>query len=374
MPKNLLMLTMVIAQTGWAGMSVRPLRSAVGAYQAGKKNLITDVPGVKVGHATIHKTIDKSVARTGVTVVLPSTDDLWTKPMPAAVYTFNGVGEAAGFAIIRESGVLQTPVALTNTLSVGDVQKALAKWVVKRHPETESPVPVVMECDDSSLNDIHGFHVSIADVNQAIETASDKFQEGSVGAGTGMISYDFKSGIGSASRQVSDPGSKKQYTLGVLVNSNIGTGTRNVFRFFGVPVGLKIQDLMPTERPWDKRGTGSTAMVVATDAPLDSRQLERLAKRAFSGVLRTGTPGYNGSGDFVVAFSTANRSSINAKKSAYSTLCDPCLNDFFEAVADATEEAVLSSMLASQDTTGRNGNQAYALPASRLTPLLKLAE
>lgn len=365
--KRLAILTLtLLASLCYSDQKLRQSRLQVGTYPVGKTNSLGDVAGVRVGHATVNRAIGKSVARTGVTVILPAEGDLWEKPVPAAVYTFNGIGEATGFAAVKESGWLQTPIALTNTLSVGDVQKALAKWVLKKHPETESPIPVVMECDDSSLNDIHGFHVGDAEVNQAIETAASKFAEGSVGAGTGMISYDFKSGIGSSSRVITDKAAQKSYTVAVLVNANLGTGTRQVFRFLGQPVSARIPDLLPTERSWDKRGAGSIVMVVATDAPMDSRQLERLAKRAFNGVVRTGTPGYNGSGDFVIAFTKANRASTKASKISYSVLCDSCLNDAFEAVADAAEEAVLVSLLNSPEMTGRSGNHVHALPLPRL--------
>jgi len=355
-------LFLVSAMPSHAGLQLSGKGLKIGNYPTGKLNNISDVVGIKVGHSTVNKGNGKNAIRTGVTILLPA-DDLWTRPVPAGVYTFNGVGEAAGFSIVKETGVLQTPIAMTNTLSVGDVQKALAQGILAQHPEAESPVPLVMECDDSSLNNIHGFHVGKDNVQSAIREASANFAEGSVGAGTGMISFDFKSGIGSSSRIVT--AEKKKYTIGILVNANIGTGTRHVFRFMGTSVGPMIKDLLPKEKAWSERGTGSIVIAVATDAPLDSRQLERLGKRAMSGVFRLGTPGYSGSGDYVIAFSTAYRIAQTGKSST-PRLCESCLNDFFEAVADGTEEAVLASLVNNQDMKGRDDNLVYALPFQRL--------
>lgn len=359
-----LLISILSASPTLAGNQLRSKGFKIGSHQTGEFNNIADVQSVTVGHATLIQgegklKPGKGPVRTGVTVVVPK--DVWKRPLSAGVFTFNGVGEAMGFANVSEMGVLQTPVALTNTLSVSDVQKALAGAFLKKNPTVESIMPVVMECDDSSLNDIQGYHVQEKHVVQALANTSRKFDEGSVGAGTGMISFDFKSGIGSSSRVVEI--ANKPYTIGVLVNSNIGTGTRSVFRLLGVEVAKHVTDLLPIEKPWSTRGSGSIVTVIATDAPLDSRQLGRLAKRSHAGVFRLGTPGYNGSGDFTIAFSTVSSPLPRFEESE--------LNSAFEAVADATEEAVINSMLSSQEMIGRDGNRIYALPFKTLKSLIR---
>jgi D-aminopeptidase len=349
-----------------------------GPFATGPRNQLTDVAGVRVGQVTLIQgkgplKVGTGPVRTGVTVILPGSEDPWDSAPLAGTYVFNGNGEAMGFFGLSELRFLQTPIALTNTLSVDEAHKGLVRWTLERHPEIDSLMPVVLECDDSSLNDIHGEHVKADDVKAALRTASESFEEGAVGAGTGMISFDFKSGIGSASRIVPAPisrRSRKKFTVGVLVNANIGTQTRNVFRIEGLRIGPLIPDLMPIEHPMTPRGAGSIVTVIATDAPLDTVQLNRLARRAITGIARLGTPGYNGSGDFVIAFSTANRFSPGTPLLTIHSLSDDAINDFFDAVADATEEAVLNSMLSAKTMDGRDGNIAYQLPGDRLRKLL----
>lgn len=340
-------------------------------YPPGKHNLISDVPGVSVGHITLISgngplKVGQGPVRTGVTVVIPSKEDIWNQKLLAGAHILNGNGEATGLMWLQESGVLETPIGLTNTLSVADVQKALVKFTIKKHPEVPSLMPVVLECDDSSLSDIHGFHVKTEHVDQAIQKADSLFEEGSVGAGTGMISFNFKSGIGSASRVVAIEG--KSFRLGLLVNSNIGTGTRQIFSLGGINIGKKITDLMPIEKDWKpQKGAGSAVFIIATDAPLLPLQLRRLSERAFLGLGRLGTVGYNGSGEIAIAFSTANKMPEESSSPSIrlQALTNSNLNNLFEAVVEAAEEAVLNSLVASHTMTGRDGNKVYRFPTER---------
>lgn len=361
----------------FAGTQARDAGLPVGTlYQPGKYNLITDVPGVRVGHTTLVEgegklTVGKGPVRTGITVVIPSSNDIWLNKFAAGASILNGNGEASGLMWLSESGVLETPIAITNTLSVPDVQKALAQWMTRKHPKVASLMPVVFECDDSSLNDIQGYHVLPAHVEAAIGRASQQFEEGSVGAGTGMASFDFKSGIGSASRTI--PVSGKSYQLGVLVNSNIGTGTRQIFSLGGVAIGKAIQDLMPIEKEWRSKGAGSVVIVVATDAPLLPLQLRRLSSRAFLGISRLGAVGYNGSGEVSLAFSTANIIPESTEKPWISlrALSNSGLNNLFEGVVEATEEAILNSLVAAKSMAGRDGNRIYSFPTDRWKQIKK---
>jgi len=277
---------------------------------------------------------------------------------------------------LDESGLLESPIALTNTLNVASVQLGLLDWNRKHHPETDAWMPVVLECDDSSLNDILGRHVQSEHVAQAIAAASENFEEGSVGAGTGMISFDFKSGIGSSSRIVTIEleGKTKTFTIGVLINSNIGSDTRNIFRILGINIAKEIPDFPAIDMSRLEKGAGSAAIVVATDAPLDSRQLTRLAHRTFLGLARLGTVGYNGSGEVALAFSTATffKDAAEPKIATVPTLLsNSTMNNLFEAVVEATEEATLNSLLAAKTVQGRDENIAHQIPVDRVKALLK---
>ncbi|HBA59988.1 MAG TPA: aminopeptidase [Elusimicrobia bacterium] len=348
----------------------RGLGVIIGRYPSGRYNAITDVKGVKVGHVTIKSGSGRlrpgrGPVRTGVTAIIPAPGDLWKSKLPAGSFVLNGNGEAMGLMWLAESGVLETPLAFTNTLSVGVVQKALVDMMLEKHPKIgvsdDTLTPVVLECDDSTLNDIRGQHVKAAHVRAAMKAAaSGPVAEGAVGAGTGMTTYEFKGGIGTASRRT--PGG---FTVGVLLNSN--HGKRHLLRVNGAAVGAKIKDLLPKERK-----DGSITVVVATDAPLDARQLSRLARRAMLGVCRTGAIAANGSGDVCVAFSTANRIPHYPKKPVFkmTLLSDFHIDPVFEAAADAAEEAVINSMLAAETVVGRDGNTVYALPHDRLKALL----
>ncbi|MBI5244247.1 MAG: P1 family peptidase [Elusimicrobia bacterium] len=352
----------------------RNLGILIGRFPPGPYDAITDVKGVKVGHLTLSSgegalIPGKGPVRTGVTVVVPADGDLWNSKVFAGSFVLNGNGEAAGLMWIQESGILETPIALTNTLSVGAAQQGLVEAALRAHPaigiSDDTLTPVVIECDDGSLNDIRGRHVKPEHVLEALDAASSgPVAEGAVGAGTGMSSYDFKGGIGTASRVL--PKESGGYTVGILLNAN--HGGRASLRVKGAPVGAEIQDLMPVSHQ-----DGSIIAVVATDAPLDSRQLSRLAKRAMLGVFRTGAVAYHGSGDLALAFSTANRVPHHPKERMLrlEVLSDFHLDDLFEAASDAAEEAVFNALLAAKTTVGRDGNTAYALPHDRLKSILR---
>ncbi|HNM61668.1 MAG TPA: P1 family peptidase, partial [Nitrospira sp.] len=304
----------------------RALGLTLGQLEPGPLNAITDVPGVKVGQVTLRRgegplQPGQGPVRTGVTVVVPR-EDVWHKKVPAGAFVLNGTGEMTGLAWVAESGFLEYPIALTNTLNVPRVANGVISWMLRRYPgigiTDDTLTPVVAECDDGRLNDIQGRHVSEADVMQALDdAASGPVSEGTVGAGTGMISYGFKGGIGTASRRL--PAAAGGFTVGVLVNAN--HGRRPELMMGGVPVGQRY-DAAPTqsgallesnpERLHASRegssgnAEGSIIIIVATDAPLDSRQLTRLGKRAALGLARTGSTARHGSGDFMLAFSTGN--------------------------------------------------------------------
>ncbi len=381
MNKSLVLLVYLVCGQTLAGFQAPSLGLKFGDYDSGRLNLITDVKGVLVGQVTLNSgagklSIGRGPVRTGVTVVLPGSTDPWTKKVMAGSAVLNGNGEALGKLWLDESGLLESPIALTNTLSVAAVQSGLLKWNLQKHPSVDAWMPVVLECDDSSLNDINGQHVKPEHVRQAIERASESFEEGSVGAGTGMISFDFKSGIGSASRivPITLDGKEKKFTLGVLINMNIGTDTRNVFRINGIKIAKEIPDLLPVEHQRQVKGAGSAVIIVATDAPLDSRQLSRLALRTFIGIGRLGTVGYNGSGEVAIAFSTATLFKEADKQKIFDAptlLSNSSMNNLFEAVVEATEEAALNSLLAAKTVEGRDGNIAYQLPPQRVKGLLR---
>src|SRR6478609_521154 len=305
-------LSIVAAEPKQERHRLRDLGIVVGQYPPGPFNAITDVAGVKVGHTTLISgdgplKPGQGPIRTGVTVVIPR-DDVWHKKVPAGSFILNGTGEMTGLAWVAESGFLEYPVSLTNTLNVPRVANGVMNWMIKQYPgigiTDDTLTPVVAECDDGRLNDIQGRHVSELDVVKALDGASSgPVKEGTVGAGTGMISYGFKGGIGSASRKLLDR--EGGYTVGVLVNAN--HGRKPELMISGIPVG-RLYDASPAATTPTEPGQseGSIIIIVATDAPLDARQLNRLAKRAALGLARTGSTARHGSGDFILAFSTAN--------------------------------------------------------------------
>ncbi len=348
---------------------LRDLGITIGRYAPGPLNAITDVVGVLVGHATIVRGDGALVpghgpVRTGVTAVLPHGGDLWNQKVPAAAFVMNGNGEVTGLHWVNESGALEVPILLTNTMNVGRVSDAAVAWMIRKYPDLgigdDVVLPVVGECDDSFLNDAQARAVGEAEVFSALDTAhSGPVAEGAVGAGTGMMAFEFKGGIGTASRVLS----KEQggFTVGALVNANFGT--REDLRVAGIPVGEKIRDLMPKDM-----NDGSIVIVVATDAPIDSRQCMRLARRAIVGLAYTGATVRHTSGDFAVVFSTASRIPHYPKELLYSVtlLSDGHITPLFEATEEAVQEAILNAICMARTTVGRDGNTAYAIPLDRL--------
>jgi L-aminopeptidase/D-esterase-like protein len=331
----------------------------------GPLNAITDVAGVEVGHTTLVRGEGKLVVghgpvRTGVTAILPRGKSS-LDPVFAAWYPLNGNGELTGAAWIEESGLLEGPVTITNTHSVGVVRDAVVRYLVERDPTVTWALPVVTETYDGFLNDINGFHVRPEHAFAALAgAASGPLAEGNVGGGTGMRAFGFKAGIGTASR------ADGEYAVGVLVQANYGK--REHLLVAGVPVGREITDLLPTE---GDRGDGSAVVVVATDAPLLPHQLRRLAKRAALGLARTGSIAENTSGDFVLAFSTANRGVGERRKVDVAMLPNDQLTPLFAATAQATEEAVVNALVTAETMTGRDGRTVFALPHDRLRQALR---
>jgi D-aminopeptidase len=352
---------------------LRDLGIVVGRYEPGPLNAITDVTGVKVGHVTLRKGEGKLIpgqgpVRTGVTVVVPR-DDVWHKKVPAGAFVLNGTGEMTGLAWVAESGFLEYPIALTNTLNVPRVANGVMTWMINQYPgigiTDDTLTPVVAECDDSRLNDSQGRHVSEEHVVTALDTASSgPVMEGSVGAGTGMVSYGFKGGIGTSSRRLS--GQEGGFTVGVLVNANHGRREELVVN--GIPVGKRYDP----ESHAAVSAEGSIIVVIATDAPLDARQLGRLAKRAALGLARTGSTARHGSGDFMLAFSTGNTIPHYPKDKTFTMahMADTHLNPLFTATVEATEEAILNALTMATTTVGRDDHRVESISLSKLTALL----
>ena len=339
----------------------RDIGIQIGTIPTGTHNAITDVAGVKVGHVTLN---EGDSIRTGVTAILPS-DDIWTARLFGAAHVIHGNGEATGIARINQAGWIESPILLTNTLSIGAVHDGVVRYIVKRYPDNNIVLPIVAECYDGGLNDISGLHVTAQHAIEAIENATDgPVTEGSVGGGTGMRCYGFKAGIGTASRVL--PEERGGWTVGVLVNSN--GGRRSQLRIDGIPVGREIIESTP------KPGRdGSFIIVIATDAPLTHRQLRQLAIRATHGLARTGTPSTDGSGEFVIAFSTANIFPSRTETGTFQIqmLVNGQLNSLFQAVIEATEEAIVNSMTMATTTTGRNGRTMYAISLAELQRVIK---
>lgn len=337
------------------------------AGSPGPFNAITDVAGVEVGYDTLISgdgplMVGKGPVRTGVTAILPRGKLGAHVPCAAGSFSFNGNGEMSGLAWIEEAGELQTPITITNTHSCGVTRDATIKWMVERKVGTGQDwgLPVAAETYDGELNDINGFHVRDFHVFQALDgAAGGAFELGSVGGGTGMITYDFKAGNGSASRVVEIDGEK--FIVGVFVQSNFGA--RADLMVLGVPVGSHIlhDQLRGKEQ-------GSIIVIVATDAPLQAHQLKRLARRVPLGMARTGTTGNNSSGDIFLAFSIANAAAFASKRSRRSAdyLANGSLDKLFRSVVEATEESVLDSMIANETMIGRDGNCSIALPHDKL--------
>jgi D-aminopeptidase len=345
----------------------------------GRLNAITDVAGIEVGYTTLISgqgklEVGKGPVRTGVTAIIPRGHDSLNDPVYAGVFSLNGNGEMTGTAWVEESGFLEGPVVITNTHSVGVARDAVIAWRIK-HGAADTTgywwsLPVVAETWDGWLNDINGFHIKPEHVFHALDTArAGAIQEGSVGAGTGMICYEFKGGNGTASRKVDMKQDKnapaRAFTVGVFVQANCGR--RSQLTIAGVPVGREI----PGEVY--KNDAGSIIIIVATDAPLLPHQLKRLARRAALGLARTGSTSGNGSGDLFIVFSTANPNVANSDELTHSveTIPNDRLDPIFDAVTQATEEAIVNALVANQSMTGRDDHHVDALPHERLRELLK---
>ena len=341
----------------------RELGIRAGVLEPGPLNAITDVAGVRVGQITI---VEGEDVRTGVTAIVPHSGNMFREKVAAAVYVSNAFGKLVGATQVEELGQLETPILLTNTLSVWDAAAALTEWMLAQpgNETVHSINPVVGETNDGWLNDIRGRHVKPEHVRGALASArGGPVEEGSVGAGTGTMAFGWKGGIGTSSRRL--PQNDGGYTVGVLVQTNFG----GLLTIAGVPVWREL--LPPQPHPG---GGGSCMIVVATDAPLDSRQLKRLAARAILGMARTGSSGSHGSGDYVIAFSTTNRiPGDSGQGPATPLVVEDRLSPLFQAVSEATEEAIYNSLLRATTVRGRNAHAAEALPIERLRELLRRA-
>lgn len=334
-------------------------------HERGKLNSIVDVAGIKVGHTTLN---EGNNIRTGVSVIIPG--DLKDGKYAAGGFAFNANGEMTGLQYILEEGRLISPIFLTNTISIGEVFSAVTDYY-----KESVALPVIGECWDGWLNDIWGKHVKAEHVINAIETASNQnTDQGCVGAGTGMTSFGFKSGIGTSSRKIKILG--KEYTIGVLVNNNMGNedGRHKYLRIGGIDVAKILGEYdKPIKSEELETHQSSSIMVIATDVPMDTRQLNRLAKHAVLGIGRVGLVSYTGSGDFIVAFSTGVKLPKRESKTEYQPklLEETLLDDVFEALLETVEESYLNSLLTAEDTTGRDGHFIQALPIDRLLPYFK---
>jgi D-aminopeptidase len=359
--------------------AVLPFR--FGLFAPGPLDGITDVPGVRVGHVT---KVEGSTIRTGATAVLPNADP-WDHKVSAAFVAFNGNGELTGTHWIDESGYLEEPVVMTDTLDVGRAADGVVSWMIERHPAVgrgdDVPLPVVGECDDAALNDIQARAVTGADVVRLLDSAqTGQFERGSVGAGTGMNAFGFKAGIGSASRVL--PADLGGYRVGVLVNDNTGSG-RRLLTVLGVPVGERLKDELRPVFPKDvslkgRLGSGSIIIVIATDAPLDSRQLRAVALRAAMGMGRVGLTSYVGSGDLIVAFSTTHvfERVANFTVTAPSRPIledDDAIDGIYTATVEATQAAIYDALFESKTTSGNRGVTVYGLPINRVLEMLRTA-
>jgi len=353
-----------------------------GSLPSGPLDGITDVAGVRIGHVTL---IQGSDVRTGATAIMPNADP-WNVKVSAAAVSFNGNGEMTGTHWVNEAGFLEVPILLTNTLNVGKVDDGVVGWMIAQHPQIgrtdDVPLPVVAECDDQLLNDIQRRSVTQSDVVSLLDSAKPgQFARGSVGAGTGMRAFGFKAGIGSASRVL--PASLGGYRVGVLVNDNTGS-SRTALTIVGVPVGEKLKDEYKTVFPQHvseaslhgRMESGSIIVVVATDAPLDSRQLHALALRASMGMGRVGLSSDVGSGDLFIAFSTGyvfkRNGDFDISAPAKAVVEDDgTLNALYRATVEATQAAIYDALFEAKTMTGRGGTTVYGLPDDRVMQMLK---
>jgi len=341
----------------------------IGILRTGSYNAITDVPGVKVGQVTLK---EGDSVKTGVTAILPHDGNIFQQKVPAGIFVGNGFGKLAGYTQVEELGNLETPVVLTNTLSVSTAVAAVIEYTLSQ-PGNEgvtSVNAVVGETNDARLNDIRGRHVTAEHVLEAIRSADGgPVAEGNVGAGTGTVCFGFKGGIGTSSRLL--PATRGGYTVGVLVQTNYG----GILQINGVPVGQELGRYSFRTTVNEYKEDGSCMIVVMTDAPLTARNLKRLASRAFAGMMRTGASGSNGSGDYIIAVSTAEDLRIPYSSESMYEEWREIRNDemdlLFQAVAEATEEAIINSLFAAETTKARNGMTVEALPVEKTLEVLR---
>jgi D-aminopeptidase len=358
----------------------RDVGVAPGILAPGPLNAITDVGGVRVGHTTMTRGDD---VRTGVTAILPHSGNLFREKVPGAVFIANAFGKLAGSTQVNELGEIETPIVLTSTLSVPRAADAIVDYMLALpgNEDVQSVNPLVGETNDGYLNDIRGRHITRDDVTAAIRNAkTGPVDEGSVGAGTGTVAFGFKAGIGTSSRKL--PASLGGYTVGVLVQTNFG----GVLTISGAPVGRELgryylkeelEGSRTRSQQREQRADGSVMIVIATDAPLEHRNLKRLAARAIMGLARTGAAGSNGSGDYVIAFSTAEAVRIRRPKegntpitSAVQFVNNDSMSPLFQAAIEATEEAIYNSLFRATTVTG-HGHTVEALPIARTIEILK---
>lgn len=352
---------------------LRDLGIIIGDLPTGPHNAITDVPGIKVGHSTVIND-NPRVARTGVTVIFPREEPIWKNNVFAAYHSFNGNGEMTGLPWLDESGMLSSPIGITNTHQVGLVRDTLVAYEIEAGYEYGFLLPVVAETFDGWLNDINAFHLKANHVYDALANAhSGPVEEGNVGGGTGMMCHGFKGGIGTSSRVAAI--GNEQYTVGVLVQANYGR--RHQFRVNGVHVGKEINfDVVPSPHivpppVGPKPGDGSIIVIIGTNAPLLPIQCRRLAQRATVGLARVGGLGHNGSGDIFLAFATGNDLSADTiVKPNLGMLALNQIDPLFEAVAEATEESILNALTAAETMTGYEGHTAHALPLDLLSQVM----
>ena len=345
------------------GLTFRDYGFSIGVLPPGQDNSITDVSGVLVGHFTLNK--NKNI-RTGVTAIIPHPGNIFMEKVPAAVYVANGFGKLTGSTQIQELGNIETPIILTNTLSVPVAAEALIEYSLKKNINIRSVNPVVGETNDGYLNDIRGLHIQKRHVITAIENASsNKVIQGSIGAGTGTVCFGYKGGIGTSSRKL--PSNMNSYTVGVLVQTNFG----GILQIDGVPVGEELKQYNFADKLTS--ADGSCMIIVATDAPLNSRNLLRLAKRSMLGLAHTGGISSNGSGDYIIAFSTANKISYQSDSPVDTTvtLRNDQMSSLLLAVIEATEEAIINSLFTAKTTIGFRDHKIEKLPVEKVLSIMK---
>ncbi|WP_394751318.1 DmpA family aminopeptidase [Spongiimicrobium salis] len=338
----------------------------IGILQPGNKNAITDVEGVQVGHTTL---IKADSIRTGVTAILPHQQNIFKFKVPAAIYMGNGFGKLIGYSQVQELGNIETPIILTNTLSAPTASNALISYTLEQsgNEKVKSVNPIVGETNDGILNDIRGRHITETHVLDAIKKAlPGKVEEGNFGAGTGTVCFGFKGGIGTSSRLVSELWGK--YTVGVLVQTNFG----GILEINGVPIAKELNQLIYDDYT---NADGSCMIVVITDAPLDARNLRRVAKRAMLGLAKTGGIASNGSGDFVIALSTYKKNLVDHSQNntihQQEVLPNEKMTPLFLATIEATEEAILNSLFAAEDMNGHKNRRIEGIPKQLILDTLK---